>query len=136
MSLTNEVDGLRIVSTVIVVEYSDSSSSLVTLTAVLRDYEVPVKVKIHFLLVAELTCKTVNFYESNYKNYSIVDNTGSPESRVSGFFQVQKSDLLASKIHLYDPKNRFGIKHFLVAGNDSYCEVLASKYTIEIEGGS
>ncbi|PHM35795.1 hypothetical protein Xmau_04454 [Xenorhabdus mauleonii] len=95
-------------------------------------------IEIHFLIVAELRCITMNFFDINSQNYSI-EEKNIKKNRIEfwerngyypdpGFYQVANSDILNSKRSLYDPHNRLDLKHYLINGNDSYVEIIASKY--------
>ncbi|OCA52374.1 hypothetical protein [Photorhabdus namnaonensis] len=95
-------------------------------------------IEIHFLIVAELKCITMNFFDLNHQNYAI-EGQDFTVNRIdfwekngyhpdSGFYQVTNSDILNNKRPLYDPKNRFDLKHYLINGNDSHVEIIASKY--------
>lgn len=86
--------------------------------------------------VAELRCITLNFYKSNHLKYQIPgikddeleywEKTGThPDPK---FYQVTNSDWLMEKRAIYDPANFLELKHYLVAGYDSYVELLASRY--------
>lgn len=86
--------------------------------------------------VAELRCITLNFYESNHLKYQIPGikddeleywkKTGThPDPK---FYQVTNSDWLMEKRAIYDPANFLELRHYLVAGYDSYVELLASRY--------
>ncbi|MBF6653982.1 hypothetical protein C3B47_14075 [Flavobacterium columnare] len=94
---------------------------------------------IQFKDVAEVKCISLNFFEHNYDNHTIfkIDETKSDidfwkefgYSPDSGFYQIDNSEYLKERKNIYDPKNRLNLKHYLVIGNDSYIEVLASSYT-------
>ncbi|HEK1092659.1 hypothetical protein ACTXA3_17030 [Proteus mirabilis] len=96
------------------------------------------EIEIHFLMVAELRCVSMNFFDVNSDNYSIVnqniitntinfweENGYHPDS---GVYQIMNSGILKHKKALYDPLNRFHLKHYLITGNDSYIEIISSKY--------
>ncbi|WP_369427111.1 hypothetical protein [Providencia sp. PROV236] len=96
------------------------------------------EIEIHFLMVAELKCVSMSFFDANSNNYSIA-NQSIITNRIdfwetngyhpdSGVYQIMNSDILKNKKTLYDPLNRFNLKHYLVTGNDSYIEIIASKY--------
>jgi hypothetical protein len=95
-------------------------------------------IEISFARVAELKCTTLNFFESNYDEYQIL-NADKGSNKVefwekyqynpdSGFYQVADSEWLKSKTKLYDPQNNLNLKHFLLVGYDSYVELLAADY--------
>ncbi|TNH41527.1 hypothetical protein [Photorhabdus luminescens] len=94
--------------------------------------------EIHFFTVAEVKCITMNFFDINHQNYSI-EGQNFTINRIEfwarngyhpdpGFYQVINSNILNSKRSLYDPKNIFDLKHYLINGNDSHVEIIASKY--------
>ncbi|AFH95408.1 hypothetical protein ACU7RR_000730 [Providencia stuartii] len=96
------------------------------------------EIEIHFLMVAELRCVSMNFFDAYSDNYSI-ESQGIITNRInfweqngyhsdSGIYQVMNSDILKHKKVLYDPLNRFDLKHYLITGNDSYVEIVSSKY--------
>lgn len=95
-------------------------------------------IEIHFLIVAELRCITMNFFDINHQNYSM-EGKDPKANRIEfwerngyhpdpGFYQVTNSDILGSKRSLYDPKNRLDLHHYLINGYDSHVEIIASKY--------
>lgn len=97
------------------------------------------EVELNFLIVAELRCITLNFFDSNFGGFELQNEVGDeidfwecggidPNPR---FYQVKNSDILNAKANIYDPKGRFNLKHYLVVGYDSYVEIIASKYVIE-----
>ncbi|MBS9439922.1 hypothetical protein EAE91_23070 [Photorhabdus noenieputensis] len=95
-------------------------------------------IEIHFLVVAELRCITMNFFDINHQNYAIdgqeftIDVIDFWEKYGyhpdSGFYQINNSDILISKKSLYDPRNNLDLKHYLINGYDSHIEIIASKY--------
>lgn len=88
--------------------------------------------------VAEIICVSLNFYESRYGQYTVLkkeENLNAVEywakykhTFESGFYMVDHSDRLASVRSQYDPKDRLGLKHYVIVGNDSYIELIASDY--------
>ncbi|WP_372822257.1 hypothetical protein ACCE15_06120 [Pseudomonas parafulva] len=89
-----------------------------------------------FERVAELRCITLNFFEREYQNHDILGSQGDEVKtwRETGlhpdpkFYEVADSALLAEKNPLYDPANFLSLKHYIVAGYDSYVEIIASSY--------
>ncbi|MDF1263800.1 hypothetical protein P1T79_24655, partial [Escherichia coli] len=74
-----------------------------------------------------LKCATVNFHEANYNNIVIKKVDG--ENLDSGIYQVMNSVPLEEKERLYDPKKRLKLKHYIIAGYDSYVEILATGFS-------
>ena len=136
MKLENENTGFRISTTGAEAKYTDDGEAAIRLYATkINDGDDAYLIEIQFKLVAEFVCKTVNFYESNYKGYQIIaedDSESCDDEILSGFYRVIGSPKLDSSINIYDPKNRFNLKHYLVAGGDAYFEVLASDYSVRI----
>nr|ELR5042341.1 hypothetical protein [Providencia stuartii]ELR5084520.1 hypothetical protein [Providencia stuartii] len=96
------------------------------------------EIEICFLIVAELRCVSMSFFDAHPDNYSI-ENQSIITNRIDfwekngyhpdpGVYQIMNSDILKNKRALYDPLNRFNLKHYLVTGNDSYIEIISSKY--------
>ncbi|MBJ9975581.1 hypothetical protein IAE35_07250 [Pseudomonas sp. S75] len=96
-----------------------------------------VKTHLNFRNVAELRCITLNFYESHHRNHEIHGadqgdllhwkNTGHhPDPKI---YQVLDSAWLIEKTPIYDPARFLKLKHYLIAGYDSYVELLAGSYT-------
>ena len=136
MKLVNENTGFRISTTGADAKYTDDGEAAIRLCASkINDGDDVYLIEIQFKLVAEFVCKTVNFYELNYEGYQIVAEDES-ESRgdeiLSGFYRVIDSSKLNSSINIYDPQNRFNLKHYLVAGGDGYFEVIASDYSLRV----
>ena len=110
----------------------------------LEDYihrEKYTSIRISFNTVAELKCSSLNFYETFHNSYEVFyvnegvndlefwkENGYHPDS---GFYQVDKSQWLRESISKYDPQNNLGLKHFLIVGNDSYVELLATAYLVD-----
>jgi hypothetical protein len=97
-----------------------------------------------FDLVAEITCVSLYFYESNYNDFELLpvcrkdeelsfwrENQFCPDS---GFYRFEDSSESKDRMRQYDPKGRLGLKRFLVVGNDSYVKIVARGY--RIEGGA
>ncbi|HEK1687759.1 TPA: hypothetical protein SMR42_004155 [Pseudomonas putida] len=94
-----------------------------------------------FERVAEIRCITLNFFEREYQNYAILGSQGDELEtwRETGlhpdpkFYEVVESALLAEKNSLYDPANFLSLKHYIVAGYDSYIEIIAGSYQYALE---
>ena len=134
MKIVSENIDFRISTTGVEVKYTDDGESTLRLCAKKIGVENDVFVlEIDFQCVAELVCKTVNFYETNYGGYEIVSNNGrdlSNKSELSGFYRVIDSAKLESSKRTYDPTNALNLNHFLVTGGDSYFEIIAASYSI------
>ena len=76
-------------------------------------------IEIAFSLVAEAKCVAMNFYESNYGN---IDR----KLELTGFYEIANSQYLQENEKIYDPHNRLGLRHFIIAGYDGYVELIAS----------
>lgn len=139
MQLTPEKVGFRISTTDLEAVYTESSGVTLRLDAQRIDdvkSEVYREVELTFLVVAELRCITLNFFDNHYDSFEIkgdIDNEmvfwekngyhPNPQ-----FYQVVNSDILENKRKLFGPNGRLDLKHYLVIGYDSYIEVIASKY--------
>jgi len=77
------------------------------------------KIEIVFAFVAEARCISLPFYESNY---TLIERQLEP---LTGFYEVADSQYLQERISIYDPKNRDGYHHYIIAGNDGYVELIA-----------
>lgn len=99
------------------------------------------EVELTFGTVAELLCITLNFFElyaGQLEGISQQDdvlafwetNGYHPDP---GFYEVMNSPILDEKRTLFDPHNRLDLKHYLVAGYDSYVEVIASSYQFAVK---
>ncbi|MEA5669925.1 hypothetical protein VA602_01065 [Pseudomonas sp. MH2] len=94
-----------------------------------------------FERVAEMRCITLNFFEREYQNYEILGSRGDEVEtwRKTGlhpdpkFYEVVDSALLAETNPLYDPANFLSLKHYIVAGYDSYVEIIADSYQYSLE---
>lgn len=90
-----------------------------------------------FKHVADVRCVSLNFFEFNYDDFSIEGEVSNlidswSESGYNPdpyFYQVSNSHLLKDRSKLYDPSNSYNLKHYLIVGNDSYIEIVASGYT-------
>ncbi|KAF2079913.1 hypothetical protein [Flavobacterium sharifuzzamanii] len=115
--------------------YTESRGVKIMVEVVKDSLEEYSRIEIEFFIVAEVKCVTLNFYESNYNNYLMnyefdKNLEESEKSFDSGFYEVIDSAYLKENIKKYDPKMRFNLKHYIVTGNDSYAEIIASNYII------
>lgn len=94
--------------------------------------------EINFQKVAEVRCTSLNFFETYYKQLEI-DNEKEgtdflnfwKESKYHPdplFYQVEDSQILSSKGKIFDPTDKLNLKHYLLAGYDSYVEIIATGY--------
>ncbi|WP_018887434.1 hypothetical protein [Paenibacillus massiliensis] len=83
------------------------------------------ELEIYFPIVAEVNCISLNFYEAHHGEFEILDGQG-----MNGFYAVPDSQHLQQRQPLYDPRNRLNLRHYLITGNDSYIELIASDYSI------
>ncbi|MFT2789724.1 hypothetical protein ACMV5I_06585 [Serratia sp. T13T92] len=141
MQLTPEKVGFRISATDLEAVYTESSGVKLRLDAQRIDdvrSEVYREVELTFLVVAELRCITLNFFDNHYDSFEIKgginnemafweENGYHPNPQ---FYQVVNSDILENKSKLFDPNDRLGLKHYLIIGYDSYVEVIASSYDV------
>jgi len=147
MILIPEKVNFKISTTNLDVIYSERSCVKIKFEALLLDNYLNADkyslIELDFRLTAELKCVSMNFSETMYEQYSIfLINEEISDYEFwklngyhpnSGFHQVDDSAWLNEKKLLYDPKNRLELKHFLIEGYDSYIELLATDYTINIE---
>ncbi|MGO4528917.1 hypothetical protein AB4Z30_07535 [Paenibacillus sp. 2TAF8] len=92
-----------------------------------------------FSTVAELRCVTLNFFElhaGQVEGIPLAEDTlhfweTNGYHPDPGFYQVMNSPILDKKRAFFDPRNRLDLKHYLVAGYDSYVEVIASSYQVQ-----
>lgn len=140
MKLLNESVEFRISTTGVEVKYTDDGESVIRLCAKkINNEDELYLLEMQFQCVAEIDCKTINFYESNYKNYQIIGKDGvelHDGPTLSGFYKVIDSSKLASSKETYDPTGSLDLKHYLVTGGDSYFEILASGYSINVVSSS
>lgn len=128
----------KISTTDINVYYSERGAAKILIDVIFHQNLLEQKyspIQIFFQPVAEMRCITLNYYESNYENYVIESSSkdvsqSSDFSILTGFYQVKNSTWLEQSVEKYDPKNRLNLAHYLITGNDSYIELLASKYLI------
>lgn len=127
--LESQPIGLRISTTYLSLKYTETDGvsiivDALELTPSAKDY---VQIELVFTTVAEVKCATVNFYGAHYSNILIknIDDT----TLDFGIYQVMHSVLLKEKENLYDPKNRLNLKHYIIAGYDSYVEILAAGFS-------
>ncbi|GAL44621.1 MULTISPECIES: hypothetical protein [Citrobacter] len=131
LTLEPKLINFRISTTYLQLNYLEPGTVKITLDCIesnKNDNNSYFKVEMNFYTVAEVKCITMNFYESNHNEFHIIPNKNIMES---GFYEVINSDSLKEKKHTYDPINRLGLKHYIITGNDSYIELLASNYTID-----
>jgi hypothetical protein len=76
--------------------------------------------EITFSFLSKIEFTMLNFWESNYEDYEIIDE----ENIEPGFYQVLNSPWNKDE---FDPLKRFNLVHFLLIGYDSYLELLANK---------
>lgn len=99
------------------------------------------EIELTFDTVAELRCITLNFFEHHTGQ---VEGISQQDDVIAfwetngylpdpGFYQVVDSPILDEKRTLFDPRNRLDLKHYLVAGYDSYVEVIASSYQFAVK---
>lgn len=154
MKLINEDTDFKISTTGAVAEYSDDGKVIIRVCAELKhreDLEI-FPIEIHFQRVAELVCRTINFYKSNYDEFEIVmaDDEENEDEELTGFYRICNSPWLEARKEIYDPEFykvinqqtleccnvaydsnvRLNLKHYLVAGADGYFELLASGYSV------
>jgi hypothetical protein len=99
------------------------------------------EIELTFGTVAELRCITLNFFEHHTGQVEGISQQDDvlafwETSRYHpdpGFYQVVDSPILDEKRTLFDPRNRLDLKHYLVAGYDSYVEVIASSYQFAVK---
>ena len=134
-------EGFTISTTDVVVKYSERSGAMIEADvkrnrseAIADEY---FSLILTFDLVAEMKCVSVNFSEFQYGNYEIIEDSISLEQEHqkndSGFYIVTDSIWQKEMAPLYDPKNRFKLRHFIICGYDSYIELLASEYRVMIK---
>ncbi len=139
MQLVPEKVEFRISTTDLEAVYTESSGVKLRLDAQRIDdvkSEEYREIEITFLVVAELRCITLNFFDSHYDSFEIkgdIDNEmvfweNNGYHPNPQFYQVVNSDILENKRKLFDPNDRLDLKHYLIIGNDSYLEVIASSY--------
>lgn len=141
MQLTPEKVDFRILTTDLEVVYTESNGVKLRLDAQRIDdvkSEVYREVELTFLVVAELRCITLNFFNNHYDSFEIKGGINNEMAFWSEngyhpnpqFYQVENSDILENKRKLFDPNDRLSLKHYLIIGYDSYVEIIASKYDV------
>ena len=141
MQLAPEKVGFRISTTDLEAVYTESSGVKLRLDAQRIDdvkSEVYRGIEITFLVVAELRCITLNFFDNHYDSFEIkggIDNEMAfwEENGYHpnpNFYQVVNSYILENKRKLFDPNERLDLKHYLVIGNDSYLDIISSTYQV------
>lgn len=145
ITLIPEEVNFKISTTDIKVLYTEREGTKIIIDAIkFEDFkdEKYTEIEILFQTVAEVRCITLNFAESNYNNYEVFkineglsdfdfweENKYHPDS---GFYQIDNSSWLGKTKLKYDQRNNLNLKHFLIEGYDSYIEILASKYSINL----
>ncbi len=143
MKLIPEKVGFRISTTDLEVIYTESKGVVLRIDVqTLDDMNCGNhrEIKIIFKTVAELKCITLNFFESNIDSFEIENEPDTFHAidfwKKNGhhpnphFYQILNSDVLKKNITIYDPGNRLNLKHYLIAGYDSYLEIIASQYEL------
>ncbi len=146
--LKPEKVNFRISTTNLVAKYTeDAKVEIIVEGFQINDYlkrEKYTEFTIEFSTVAELRCKTINFEETNYNSFKIIDVKNSDIDDYnfwlnnqycidSGFYKVEKSKWLNEMKSIYDPNENLNLKHFLIEGYDSYVEILAKNYSVKIK---
>jgi hypothetical protein len=141
MQLVPEKVEFRISTTDLEAVYTESSGVKLRLDAQKIDdvkNEVYREIELTFLVVAELKCITLNFFDYHYDGFEIKGDIADemifwekngyhPNPQ---FYQVVNSELLDKKVKIFDPNERLDLKHYLVIGYDSYLEIIASSYEV------
>lgn len=131
LSLKPERLDYRISTTEMEVRYTEQSGVNINVDVTPLEESGEMKyhqMKLNFSNVAELRCITLNFYEANYNGYELIGSN--PDT---GVYQVSDSQWLEQECDKYDPRNRLQLRHYIVVGYDSYVELLASTYTVDIQ---
>ena len=144
LELGPEKVNFKISTTDLAVSYSERAEAKIVVDVLTQenylDRQVYLPVSIIFSTVAELICTSLNFHEYKYGQYHIIKPEESENEFEfwqrhnyhpnSGFYRYYDSTKLEELQPAYDPRNRLNLKHYLVIGNDSYLEVVASSYGI------
>ncbi len=142
--LIPEKVNFEISTTDLIVKYSERNKTLVILDVLdLDNYlsrEIFKEINIEFNIVAEVKCCSLNFFEAFYEENEIIcenkeedilsfwkKNGYNPDP---GLYQIKNSELLNDKQKIYDPQGNLNLHHYLIVGNDSYVEIVASSYEI------
>ena len=144
ISLIPEAVDFQISTTDMLVKYEERSGAHVAIDVLRLEDCIQRKytsIGILFNTVAELRCSSLNFYEAFHGGYNVLNvNKGGSDLDFwkengyhpnSGFYQVDESEWLRESVARYDPQSRFELKHFLIIGNDSYVELLATGYLVD-----
>ena len=122
--------GYKISTTDLQLIYTESGGAKIEVGAILIEHPEHKEkilyrnIELVFPIVAQVKCVTMNFYEYNY---SLIDKKLKP---LTGFYEVENSQCLSEKCE-FDPHKRFDLRHYIVAGNDGYIELIASsKYSV------
>lgn len=130
LTLKSQQIGFSISTTDLDLIYTESKGVKVTVGCIevntLNDSENCFCVEFFFPIVAEAKCVTMNFYEANYEDFNIIKSDDYLLD--SGFYEVVNSSLLKDKERIYDPRNRLSLRHYILTGNDSYVELIATSY--------
>lgn len=137
MLLASEKVNFRISTTDVELIYTESGGAKLRVDvqkAEEADSSTYHEVELHFPLVAELRCTALNFFELHHEQFTMQQDVCDTESDgvVSDacFYQIIDSEILAARNHIYDPRKRLNLKHYLVIGYDSYIEIIASEYHV------
>ncbi len=130
MKLINETKIFNISTTGLDAKYNDSGEASLRLCVNFTNKISQSLIELRFLNVAELRCKTINFYEAYHTKYEIVPEPKGGSKHISGFYRICDSVYLEEVKGLYDPRNDLGLNHYLVTGGDGFCEVIASDYSV------
>ena len=117
--------GYRISTTDLQLTYSESGGVKIEVSAI--SLEKPEhngkrlyrNIELTYPIVGEAKCVTMNFYEYYY---SLIDRKLQP---LTGFYEVEDSQYLLEKDE-FDPRKRLDLRHYVIAGNDGYVELIAS----------
>lgn len=126
--LVPERVSFRISTTDLVLRYAERARTTVVVVGSTLDGRADVPIEIAFDLVAEVRCVSMNFFEAEHGEYTVEE----AEQVDPRFYSVRGSPWLLATEARYDPKGRLGLRHFLVAGYDSYVELLAASYAVTV----
>jgi len=140
MRLIPEKVPFRISTTDLEVIYTESGGAVIRLDVQTLDDTIHNhyrEIQLKFSTVAELRCITLNLFEqyAGIIDISLPKGEGIPYWEQygypldSGLYQVIPSTILEEKEKLFDPHSRLNLRHYLIAGYDSYIEIIASGYT-------
>jgi hypothetical protein len=143
--LVPERVSFRISTTDLILRYAERARTTIAVQGTTIDgptgQSSDVAVEIAFDLVAEVRCVSMNFFEAEHGDYT-VDKEPHEDARTfwaergycvdPGFYSVRESPWLRATEKRYDPRGRFGLRHYLVAGYDSHVELLAGSYVVTV----